>query len=72
MCLVRAEATADDCWEEFIKYTFELGSLAMIHIPSFIKICSGIQKLTRGVARINRQHGDCISLLPFFKIRNVG
>jgi hypothetical protein len=29
-------------------YTVEMGSGAMIYIPSFIKICSGIQKLIRG------------------------
>jgi hypothetical protein len=28
--------------------SFEMGSVAMIYIPSFIKIGSGIQKLIRG------------------------
>jgi hypothetical protein len=36
-------------WEEqiayFMKYAAEMGSGAMIHIRSFIKIGSGIQKL---------------------------
>jgi hypothetical protein len=37
-----------------------MGSGAMIYIPSFLKIGSGIQKLIGG---IHRQHGDRISLL---------
>jgi hypothetical protein len=28
-----------------MKYTAELGLGAMIYIPNFVKICSGIQKL---------------------------
>jgi hypothetical protein len=36
---------------------------------SFIKARSAIQKL---IGETHRQHGDCISLLFFFKIRNVG
>jgi hypothetical protein len=31
-----------------VKYAVEMGSCAMIFIPSFIKIGSGIQKLMRG------------------------
>jgi hypothetical protein len=38
----------------------EMGSLAMIYVPSFIKIHSG-----RGI-RIHRQQGDIINLLSFF------
>jgi hypothetical protein len=45
-----------------MKYAVEMGSSAMIYIPSFIKIASGIQKLMGG---IHRQHGDRISLLSF-------
>jgi hypothetical protein len=30
----------------FMKYAVELGSRAMMYIPTFIKIGSGIQKLT--------------------------
>jgi hypothetical protein len=30
-------------WEGFMKYAVEMGSGAMIYIPSFIKIGSGIQ-----------------------------
>jgi hypothetical protein len=32
-----------------MKHTVELGSDAMIYIPSFIKIGSGIQKLIGGI-----------------------
>jgi hypothetical protein len=35
-------------WEGFMKYVIEMGSSAMMYIPSFIKICSDIQKLMRG------------------------
>jgi hypothetical protein len=31
-----------DYWEGFMKYAVEMGSVAMIHIPSFIKIGAGI------------------------------
>jgi hypothetical protein len=31
-----------------MRYTVEMGSGAMIYIPGFIKIGSGIQKLIRG------------------------
>jgi hypothetical protein len=50
-----------------MKYAVEMGSGAMICIPSFIKIGSGIQKLMRGGGVIHRQHGDLISLLSFFQ-----
>jgi hypothetical protein len=39
----------------------------MIYIPSFIKIGSGIQKLTVGDTQTYGQHGDLISLLLFFQ-----
>jgi Flp pilus assembly CpaE family ATPase len=48
-----------------MKYAAEMGSGAMMYIPSFIKIGSGIEKLLEG--SIHRQHGDCISLLSLFK-----
>jgi hypothetical protein len=41
-----------------MKYVIEMGSGAMIHIPSFIKIGSGIQKLKREGA--HRQHDELI------------
>jgi hypothetical protein len=47
-----------------MKYAVEMGSGAMIYIPSFTEIGSGIQKLTGG---IHRQQGDLISLFLFFK-----
>jgi hypothetical protein len=34
-----------------MKYTVEMGSGAMIYIPSFIKIGSGIQKFIEGIHR---------------------
>jgi hypothetical protein len=40
-----------DRWEGFMKYAFEMGPSAMIHIQNFIKIGSGIQKLIRGIRR---------------------
>jgi hypothetical protein len=47
-----------------MKYAVEISLVAMIYIPSFIKIGSGIQKLLGG---IHRQHGDLISLLLSFQ-----
>jgi hypothetical protein len=35
--------------EGFVKYATEMGSRAMIYIPSFIKTGSGIQKLLGGI-----------------------
>jgi hypothetical protein len=46
-----------------MKYAVEKGSVAMMHISSFIKVDSGIQKLISGVHRHTRQHGDRINLL---------
>jgi hypothetical protein len=40
-----------------------MGSGAVIYVPSFIKIGSGVQKVIGG---IHRQQGDLISLLLFF------
>jgi hypothetical protein len=61
-----------DWWEGFIKYTVEMGSDAMIYIPSFIKTGSGIQKLMRRDIQTHRQQGYLISLLIFlFKTRTV-
>jgi hypothetical protein len=53
-----------------MKYSVEIGSGAIIYIPSFIKIGSGIQHVRAG--GIYRQHGDGMSLLSFFKIRKLG
>jgi hypothetical protein len=45
-----------------------MGSGAVINVPSFIKIDSGIQKLMEGYRDIHthRQQGDLINLLLFF------
>jgi hypothetical protein len=43
-----------------MEYAVEMGSGAMIYIPSLINIGSCIQKL---IERDHRQHGDRISLL---------
>jgi hypothetical protein len=53
-----------DWWEGFKKYAVDIGSGAMIYIPSFTKIGSAIQKLMGG---IYREHGDCTSLLLYFR-----
>jgi hypothetical protein len=55
-----------------MKYAVEMGSCAMIYLPSFIKIGSGIRKLIRGDTHTHRERPDLISLLYFFKIRKVG
>jgi hypothetical protein len=50
-------------------YVVEMGSGAMVYIPSFVYISSGIQKLRGGgysQTHKYRQHGDGISLF-FFK-----
>jgi hypothetical protein len=47
-----------------MKYIVEMGSVAIMYIPSFIKTGSGIQKL---IAGIHKQHSDLISLLLFFQ-----
>jgi hypothetical protein len=49
-----------------MKYAVEMGSGAMIYIPSFIKIVSGIHKFRGGDIQRHRQLGDFISLLLFF------
>jgi hypothetical protein len=54
-----------------VNYAIEVSSSAVIYLPSFIKIGSGIQKLGGG---IHRQQGVLIRLLIlyFFKRREVG
>jgi hypothetical protein len=51
-----------------MKYAVEMGSGAMLYIPSFIKIGSGIQKLIGGYTDIQTAR----SSHHFFKIRKVG
>jgi hypothetical protein len=57
---------------EIYEYAVEMSSGAMIYIPSFIKIGSGIKKLIGGIHRhpstkAQRQHGDRINLLISFE-----
>jgi hypothetical protein len=48
-------------------YALEMGLSAMIYIPSFIKIDSGIQKLLGGIhIQRDRQKHDLKRLLLFF------
>jgi hypothetical protein len=45
-----------------------MGSGAVIYIPSFIQIGSGVQKLVGdGDSQTHRRHGDLICLLLFFQ-----
>jgi hypothetical protein len=48
-----------------VKYAVEMGSGALIHIPRFMKIDSGIQKLIGGYAytKTCRQQGNFIAPL---------
>jgi hypothetical protein len=50
-----------------MRYAFEMGSGAMIYIPSFMNTDSGIQTLTGWNTQIHRQQGDIISLFFFQK-----
>jgi hypothetical protein len=55
-----------------MKYAFEMGSDAMIFIPSFIKTGSGVQKLMGGIhIQTHRQHGNLISLHLFFYNKEI-
>jgi hypothetical protein len=49
-----------------MKYAIEMGSGAMICIPSFVKIGSDIQRLL-GDTRTHREQADLIGLLSFFQ-----
>jgi hypothetical protein len=48
-----------------MEYAVQIVSGAMMYIPSFIKIASGIQKLIGGEGVIHSQHGDQINLLIY-------
>jgi hypothetical protein len=48
-----------------MKNAIEMDSGAIIYIPNFMTIISGIQKLIRGDAQTDRQHGNRISLHLF-------
>jgi hypothetical protein len=50
-CLAKVEGCTyrqTDWWEGFMKYAAETSSGAMTYIPSFINMCSGIEKLMGG------------------------
>jgi hypothetical protein len=51
-----------DGWEGFVEYAIETGSGAIIHIPSFMKIGAGIQKLMT-----HRKQSDLTIMLLFFQ-----
>jgi hypothetical protein len=67
--------TADG--RNFISYSVKMGIGAVISVISFVKIGSGIQKLIKRIhiqahTHTDRQQGDLISLLYFFKIGKLG
>jgi hypothetical protein len=49
-----------------MKYTTEMGSGAMIYVPSFIQIGSGILRVIGGI-QTHREDGDHMILLLFFQ-----
>jgi hypothetical protein len=49
-----------------MKYAVEMGSGAMIYIPSFVQIGSGIQTFIKADTQTHREQGHLISLLLFF------
>jgi hypothetical protein len=55
-----------------MKCAVEMGSGAMIHIPSFITIGSGIQKLIGGTHRHTDSMVISYDYFHFFKIRKAG
>jgi hypothetical protein len=56
-----------------MKYAVKMGSGAMImHVPSFIKIVSGIQKLISWDTQAYKHHGDRISLLQESRLKITG
>jgi hypothetical protein len=56
----------------FMKYVVEMGSGAMVYIPSFIKVGSDLQTLLTGIyIPTCRQQSDLICLILFLKIRKV-
>jgi hypothetical protein len=57
----------------FSNYVAEMGSRAVIYVPSFIKIGSGIPKSMGGIHRhTHRQQRDVLSLLFFFQNKESG
>jgi hypothetical protein len=54
-----------------MKSAIEMGSGAMIYIPSFVKLVKTLKHLW-GDTQTHRQHGNRISLLFFYKIMKMG
>jgi hypothetical protein len=52
----RITHTHTNCREGFKKYAVEMGSVAMIYIPNFTKINSGIPKFMRDIETTWRSH----------------
>jgi hypothetical protein len=51
-----------------MKQDVETGSVTMIHIPNFINIISGIQKLMEvGDSQTHKEYGNSIRLFSFFQ-----
>jgi hypothetical protein len=48
-----------------------MASGGMTYIPSFIKICSGVQNLWGIYTQTHRQQGDLISLVLFLNKENT-
>jgi hypothetical protein len=55
-----------------MKYAAEMGSGAMMCIPSFIKTASAVQKLIGENTQTHSQHGDRISLRLFLQNKGSG
>jgi hypothetical protein len=55
-----------------MKYAVQMVSGAMIYIPCFIKIGSGIQKLIWGYTQAYRQYDDLIILILFSQNKENG
>jgi hypothetical protein len=58
--------TQIDGWQGFMKYAAEMGSGAMIYMPSFRRDWFRHLNVIGG-GFIDRQHGDCTSLVSFFQ-----
>jgi hypothetical protein len=56
-----------DRWEEYMKHSTEMGSGAMMFLPSFMKTGSAIQKFMRGIYR----HTDSTVSFYFLKLMKV-
>jgi hypothetical protein len=52
-----------------MKYAVDMGLCAMIYIPSFIKVVSGIKGLIGEDTQTKRQQGHLISKFLFFQFK---